>query len=55
VEKLNPSLVLMDLSMPRMGGVEATREIKKNWPKIKVLGGGNGLQEDRGSGVFLVR
>jgi DNA-binding NarL/FixJ family response regulator len=37
VEKLNPSLVLMDLSMPRMGGVEATREIKKNWPKIKVL------------------
>jgi DNA-binding NarL/FixJ family response regulator len=37
VEKLSPSLVLMDLSMPRMGGVEAIREIKKNWPKIKVL------------------
>ena len=23
--------------MPRMGGVEAIREIKKKWPKIKVL------------------
>jgi DNA-binding NarL/FixJ family response regulator len=37
VEKLSPALVLMDLSMPRMGGVEAIREIKKKWPKIKIL------------------
>ena len=36
-EKLSPALVLMDLSMPRMGGVEAIREIKKKWPNIKVL------------------
>ena len=36
-EKLSPALVLMDLSMPRMGGVEATRVIKKKWPHIKVL------------------
>jgi two-component system response regulator NreC len=36
-EKLSPALVLMDLSMPRMGGVEATREIKKVRPKIKIL------------------
>ena len=36
-EKLSPALVLMDLSMPRMGGVDAIRGIKKKWPQIKVL------------------
>jgi two-component system, NarL family, response regulator NreC len=36
-ENLSPNLILMDLSMPRMGGVEAIREIKKSRPKIKIL------------------
>jgi DNA-binding NarL/FixJ family response regulator len=36
-EKLSPTLVLMDLSMPRMGGIEAIREIRKKWPRIKIL------------------
>ena len=36
-EKLSPALILMDLSMPRMGGVEAIREIKKSRPKTKIL------------------
>ena len=36
-EKSSPALVLMDLSMPRMGGVEAIRVIKKSRPKIKIL------------------
>jgi DNA-binding NarL/FixJ family response regulator len=32
-----PELVLMDLKMPVMNGIHATREIKKKYPEIKVL------------------
>lgn len=37
VDKLLPDLVMTDLSMPRMSGLEAIKEIKKRWPKIKIL------------------
>jgi len=37
VEKLEPDLLLMDLSMPRMSGMEAIREIKKRYPEIKII------------------
>jgi two-component system, NarL family, response regulator NreC len=37
VEKLHPDLIFMDISMPRMDGIAATKEIKKKRPETKVL------------------
>jgi len=37
VETLSPDLVLMDLSMPRMTGMEAITEIKKRSPATKIV------------------
>lgn len=34
---LNPDLILMDLGLPVMNGIEATRKIKKRYPQIKIL------------------
>ena len=40
IEKTNkhhPDIVIMDINMPKLGGLEATIEIKKMWPETKVL------------------
>lgn len=34
---LLPDVILMDVSMPRMGGVEATRQIKRESPHIGII------------------
>jgi DNA-binding NarL/FixJ family response regulator len=37
VAEQQPHVVVMDLQMPVMDGVEATRLIKAHWPTIKVI------------------
>ena len=35
--QLEPEVILMDAQMPRLDGVEATLQIKGQWPNVKIL------------------
>lgn len=35
--RLQPHVILMDLDMQHMDGVEATKKIKQQWPHIRIL------------------
>jgi NarL family two-component system response regulator LiaR len=36
-ERAKPDVILMDLVMPRMNGIQATRAVLERWPHIKVI------------------
>jgi two-component system response regulator DegU len=37
LEKERPDLAILDVQMPRMGGMAAAKKIKERWPEVKVL------------------
>lgn len=37
VEQLRPDLVLMDIGLPDLSGIEVTQQIKQHWPQVAIV------------------
>ncbi len=37
LRQLTPDMIILDISMPNLSGIEATRQIKMAYPEVKIL------------------
>ncbi|MBX5476977.1 MAG: response regulator transcription factor [Clostridia bacterium] len=37
VRALRPDVILLDLTMPKLNGVEVARQVKSEWPEVRIL------------------
>jgi two-component system response regulator NreC len=37
VERLHPDMVVMDIGLPDMTGIEVTRQVKQQWPQVAIV------------------
>lgn len=51
-EALRPDVVVMDLMMPVMDGIAATRELRRRWPEIEVIALTSTLEEHKVNGAI---
>jgi len=50
--KLLPDVILMDLSMPKLNGIEATQAIHKEFPQIRIVGISMFEETERAQAIF---
>lgn len=46
VKELQPRVVVMDINMPKMNGIEATMQVKTKWPETTIIGISVNIESD---------
>lgn len=53
-ERLQPDVILMDLLMPKMDGIAATKAIHERWPRVRIIALTSFIEREYVEGVLKV-